>query len=205
VPIKITVDDVNGLYVDNLKQEFRNAQSFKWQNFARPRSSVLTSKSHLDQGLIWADRAVHDPANGVEKRTDGVRARRAPDRERPEGRGEKTIERAIALPAPRRSISHQIARFQQMPGQQRAGEEVFFANAKRFPNQWPVNVGLARAYAMSGDNQKAISYAKKAIAQAPDEGNKKNLENLNHPVEHESRSRRPTERRTSLVPTSGVQ
>ena len=65
-----------------------------------------------------------------------------------------------------------------MQGNNELAKKVFFANAKRFPNQWPVNVGLARAYAMSGDNQKAITYAKKAIAQAPDEGNKKNLENL---------------------------
>jgi len=40
VPIRITVDDMAGLYVENLKQEFRNAQAFEWQNFRKPRSTA---------------------------------------------------------------------------------------------------------------------------------------------------------------------
>ena len=36
VPFKISVDDMAGVYVDNLKLEFRNAQAFEWRNFRRP-------------------------------------------------------------------------------------------------------------------------------------------------------------------------
>jgi len=57
-------------------------------------------------------------------------------------------------------------------------KKIFLMNAKRFPNQWPVNVGLARLHAMSGDNKQAVVYAKKALPQAPDDGNRKNLEGL---------------------------
>ena len=64
VPIKITVDDMPGLYVESLKQEFRNAQAFKWQNFREAAIYCLTSKSHSIRS--WAQRAVSDPANGVE-------------------------------------------------------------------------------------------------------------------------------------------
>ena len=51
-------------------------------------------------------------------------------------------------------------------------------NAKRFPGQWPVNVGLLRAYAATGDRKKAIEHGKLAVAQAPDAANKKNLESM---------------------------
>jgi len=65
VPIQVKVDDMTGVYVANLKEEFRNAQSFKWENFRQAAIYCLTSKSHLDQGLVWAQTAVSDPANGV--------------------------------------------------------------------------------------------------------------------------------------------
>ena len=55
---------------------------------------------------------------------------------------------------------------------------VFQFNAKRFPNQWPVHVGLMRGYAAMGDKKKALEEAKLALAQAPDEGNRKNLQGL---------------------------
>jgi Flp pilus assembly protein TadD len=73
---------------------------------------------------------------------------------------------------------HGFARALQAAGDKEGAKKVFLANAKRFPNQWPVNVGMARSYAMSGDNKNAVVYAKKALAQAPDDANKKNLENL---------------------------
>lgn len=178
VPIRITIDDMPGLYVENLKQEFRNAQAFKWQNFREAAIYCLGAKAHLDQGLVWAQRAVSDPANGVEnlqtlsvlaelQLANGLKAE-----------GEKTMDRALAMPDGTPIDIHGIARLQLTQGNTELAKRIFFMNAKRFPNRWPVNVGLARAYALSGDNKQAIAYATKAIAQAPDEGNKRNLENL---------------------------
>jgi len=45
---------------------------------------------------------------------------------------------------------------------------VFKANAKRFGEQWPTHVGLARGSAATGEKAKALEHAKKARAQAPD-------------------------------------
>lgn len=178
IPIRITVDDMAGLYVENLKQEFRNAQAFEWQNFREAAVYCLTAKSHLDQGLIWAQEAVSRPGNGVENlQTLSVLA----ELQIATGKtaeGEKTMAKALTMPDATPINLHGIARFQQMQGNNELAKRIFLMNAKRFPNQWPVNVGVARAYAISGDNKQAIVYAKKALAQAPDEGNKKNLENL---------------------------
>jgi tetratricopeptide (TPR) repeat protein len=41
-----------------------------------------------------------------------------------------------------------------------------------------VNVGLARGYMAIGDYKKAAEYAQKALVQAPDPVNKKNLESM---------------------------
>lgn len=178
IPIRITVDDMNGLYVANLQQEFRNAQAFKWQTFREAAIFCLTSKSNLEQGLAWAQEAVSRPGTGVENlQTLSVVAELQLALGRKE-EGTKTMERALAMADATPVDIHGIARFQQMQGDPELAKRIFLMNAKRFPNRWPVNVGLARYHAMSGDNKQAIVFAQKALAQAPDEGNKRNLEGL---------------------------
>jgi hypothetical protein len=73
---------------------------------------------------------------------------------------------------------HQAARALQAEGKKDEAVKLYLLNAKRFPNQWPVHVGLMRAYAVTGDTKKALSEAKLAAAQTPDPANKKNLEGL---------------------------
>jgi hypothetical protein len=178
VPIRITVDDANALYVENLKQEFRNAQSFKPDNFREAAIFCLTNKTHLDQGLVWAQNAISGPSGGVESMRNLAVVAELQIANGQKAEGEKTLERALAKQDATPIDIHQVARFQQISGNNELAIKIYQMNAKRFPNQWPVNVGLARACALSGDNAKAVTYAKKAMAQAPDEGNKKNLENL---------------------------
>jgi tetratricopeptide (TPR) repeat protein len=61
-------------------------------------------------------------------------------------------------------------------GNKEEAVRVWELNAKRFPNQWPVNVGLARGYSAMGKYKEALKYAKLALAQAPDDVNRKSLE-----------------------------
>ena len=55
---------------------------------------------------------------------------------------------------------------------------VFQLNASRFGDQWPIHVGLARAFAAKGDTKQALEHAKKALSQAPDAVNKQSLESM---------------------------
>jgi tetratricopeptide (TPR) repeat protein len=87
-----------------------------------------------------------------------------------------------ALPALRRpsppaggDVLHGYARGKLARGEKEGAIEVFELNAKRFPNQWPVHAGLMRAYSAQGKYQDALAEAKLALAQAPDELNKKAL------------------------------
>jgi tetratricopeptide (TPR) repeat protein len=178
VPIKITVDDMKGLYVANLKQEFRNAQAFKWNTYRDAAIYCLVNKTNLDQGLAWAQEAVSRPGAGVRSmQTLSVVA----ELQLAMGKtaeGQKTMDEALALPSATPLDIHGVARFQQMQGDKELAKKYFQLNAKRFPNQWPVNFGMARYYNMMGDNKQAVTYAKKALPQAPDEANRKNIEGM---------------------------
>ena len=66
-----------------------------------------------------------------------------------------------------------------MQGKTAEAMELFKLNAERFgADTWPVTVGMARVYSASGDYKKALEYAKKARAQAPDPLNQGNLDNI---------------------------
>ncbi len=178
VPIRVTVDDWVGLYVNQMRDEFRNAASFRWQTYADAAQFCLDQKKYLDQGLAWAELAVTREFAGVANfRTLSVLAQLQMANGRTAD-GEKSFERALAAGDASPVQVHLYARQLQAAGNEAGAKRIYLANAKRFPNQWPVNVGLARVAAGDGDKTKAIAFARKAIAQAPDESNRKNLEAL---------------------------
>lgn len=89
--------------------------------------------------------------------------------------GKKVMLTAVNHPTATLLTIHQAGRmFQQM---KRPAEalEIFEINAKRHGDVWPVNVGLARGFMGVGNLEKALEYARKAAAQAPDDLNKRNL------------------------------
>lgn len=53
---------------------------------------------------------------------------------------------------------------------------VFEKNYQKNNGQWPTHVGLMRGYSASGNLPKALEHAKLALAQAPDDINRKSLE-----------------------------
>ena len=55
---------------------------------------------------------------------------------------------------------------------------VFQKNFDKNGDKWPTHVGLMRGYSANGDLKKALEHAKIALGQAPDDVNKKNLEDL---------------------------
>jgi len=179
IPINIAVDDMPGLYVAQMQEEFRNAQAFRgWYTWRDAAEYCLVNHTHLDQGMAWAQEAVSRPGTGIENfQTLATLAQLQMETGKKE-EGRKTLDRAIAHPSASPLEIHQMARGLQNAGRNDEARALFLANGKRFPNQWPVNVGLARASAMSGDTKKALSYANKAKAQAPDEQSKRNLEAL---------------------------
>jgi hypothetical protein len=180
VPIAITVDNPNQLWVDNMRTELRGSAGFNWQNWQQAAAFCAQNKINLPEGLKWAERAVSDPtwSGGQENFTtlSTLSLLQAAN-----GRAEesqKTFDKALNHPTAQPILIHQAGRTLIAAGNKEQAMRVFQFNAKRFPNQWPVHVGLMRGYAAMGDKKKALEEGKLALAQAPDEGNRKNLQGL---------------------------
>ena len=180
VPVSITVDDPNQLWVDQMRADLRQSAGFSYQNWQQAADFCAQNKINLAEGLSWAQRAVSDPtwSGGQENFATLATLANLQDLN---GRGEeavKTFDKALNHPTANPIQIHMAARQLMASGKKDQALRVFQLNAKRFPNQWPVHVGLMRGYAATGDKKKALEEARLALAQAPDEGNKKNLQNL---------------------------
>jgi Protein of unknown function (DUF2911) len=179
IPFTVTVDNATQLWVDNMRKDLRGFAGFSWQNWQQAAAFCAQNKSNLPEALKWAERAVSDPFAGGEENfvtlSTLARLQRLNGRE-PEAA--KTFDKAIQHPTAQPLQIHLAARQLLTDGKKQEALQVFQLNAKRFPNQWPVHVGLMRGYSAVGDRKKALEEAKLALAQAPDEPNRKNLQGL---------------------------
>jgi hypothetical protein len=180
IPFSITVDNPNQLWVDNMRTDLRGFAGFYWQSWEQAAAFCATNKINLAEGLRWAERAVSDPtwSGGQENFTTLSTLSRLQALNGQEREAAKTFEKAINHPTADALQIHFAARQLLTDGKKEEALRVFQLNAKRYPNKWPVHMGLMRGYAATGDQKKALEEAKLAIAQAPDEGNRKNIQKL---------------------------
>ena len=180
VPFTVSVDNVNDLWVANMRRDLRGFAGFYWQNWQQAADFCAQNKVNVAEGLKWAERAVSDPtwSGGSENFATLMTLSRLQELNGKTDEAKKTYEKALNHRATTPIDIHQAARQLLTEGKKEEAMRLFQLNAKRFPNEWPVHVGLMRGYAAMGDKKKALLEAKLAIAQAPDPGNKKNLEGL---------------------------
>ena len=172
----VKVPNANDIYVSRLEQELKSATGFNYAAYQNAAQFCVNANTHLDQALVWADTALNPATVGVVNfSTLSTKAMVLSKMNREEEAG-KVMEKALNLPGTTPVEIHFYARQLQAQKKQAEAIKVFEFNAKRFPDQWPVHVGLARTYAAEGDLPKALEHAKKALTQAPDELNRKNLE-----------------------------
>ena len=178
VPVGVAVLNPTALWVANLRDELRGQRGGTSQSWVEAAQYCLREKTNLPEALKWADYAVHAVYVGVENfETLSTLA----DAQAANGLAEeskKTIQAALNHPSATPGELHLYARQLQTQGKTQEAVAVFQLNGKRYPGVWPVNVGLARAAAASGKPKDALKYAKLALAQAPDEGNRANLKNV---------------------------
>ena len=178
VPWAITVDNANDLYVENLRRQLRNAPGFSWEGWQEAARFCLQNKVNLKEALGWAQNAVSLPYVGQE---NFATLTTLADVQAANGRtaeADKTLKKGLEHPTAGPLDLHQYGRQLLAQGEKEKALMVFEANAKKYPNVWPVNVGLARGYAAVGRTKEALKFAKLAVQQAPDEANKKNLQKM---------------------------
>jgi len=178
VPWSISVPNVTGLYVDNLRRELRGPKGFNWEGWQEAAKFCAEKKTNLKEALGWAQSAVSLPFIGQE---NFFTLQTLSDLQRANGLtadAEKSMQRAIDLPGTRPLDVHQYGRSLLLQGEKEKALKVFETNARNHPGVWPVHVGLARGYAAVGRTKEALKHAKLAVAQAPDDLNRKNLQQL---------------------------
>lgn len=174
VPFRISVDNVTDLYLAKIRGELRNRTGFQWANWDAAAQFALRSK-RPKEALEFA-RAAASPDFGQANFRTLYTLADAQEANGMTAEAKATREQAIAHHSASAIELHQAARQLLAKGQKEEAVRVWELNAKRFPNQWPVNVGLARGYSALGRYKDALKYAKLALAQAPDETNRKALE-----------------------------
>src|SRR5687767_8854214 len=65
VPFTIAVDDMPGLYIENMRRELRNMPGFRWQEWNSAAQYCLQQNRNLDEALTWANNASSMPGIGV--------------------------------------------------------------------------------------------------------------------------------------------
>jgi tetratricopeptide (TPR) repeat protein len=176
VPFNLSVDNLPQLYLAEMRRELRGQKGFEWQNWLAASRYALDQKIEPETALRMAKVASQRGFPGQEnfatlslladaQAANNMTAESAATRQ-------KALESSSATPLD----LHMYGRQLQQQGKKTEALAVFELNAKKHPNEWPVNVGLARGYSAVGRYKDALKYAKLALAQAPDENNKRNLQ-----------------------------
>lgn len=174
VPFTISVDDPASLHIAQIRNELRNADGFYWTNWLSAAQYALSARRN-DDALFFAQEAVARPFSGQENfQTLSVLAM-AQEASGKSAEAAATRERAINHRTAGPLEIHQYGRILLTQGKKDDALRVWKLNAKRHPNAWPVNVGLARGYSAVGQYKDALKYAKLALAQAPDDINRTSL------------------------------
>lgn len=178
LPFTIEIPNVHKLYMAQLKEDLTGQKGFSWVNLTTAANYAVQNGQDLDQALAWAEAAVSQPFVGQANfATLSTKANvlRAMEKEE---EADETMQAALELPGTSVFQIHQYGRQLIGMGKAEAAMEVFEYNAERFPDTWPINVGLARGYSAIGEYKKALKHAELALEKAPDDLNRNSLTNM---------------------------
>jgi len=174
LPLKITVPNLNADYLAQMRDELNNAAGFDYRNYDAAAQFAITNKMALKDALAWAQTAARNTFPGQENFDTLTTLADAQEANGMTAEAATTRQKATAMAS---AIQlHMYARQLLTQGKKQEALAAWELNAKKHPNEWPVNVGLARGLSAMGRYKEALKYAKLAVAQAPDENNKKSLQ-----------------------------
>ena len=176
VPFTISVDDMPSLYIDNMRRELRNFPGFRWQEWNSAAQYCVQQNRNLEEALTWAENAISIPGVGQSNFTTFSTKAQILEKLSRKAEAASVMSAAMELPNALPIEIHQYGRRLLAQGDAKEALAVFQKNAKRFGDAWPVHVGLARGYSAAGDYKTALKHAELALTQAPDDLNRKSLQ-----------------------------
>ncbi len=174
LPFKVEVD-LEKTQMESIVRELRSEKGFNSKALNQAAQYTLDHHMHLDKGLTWANESISGPFGEVNFTNASTKAGIL---EKMGKQAEADATMKSALPAATMLELHNYARRLIAAKKAKEALEIFQMNYNKNPNVYTTNIGLARGYSALGDYKKALDYAKKGLAQAPDELNKNNVAQL---------------------------
>jgi len=172
VPFKVEVD-VDNIVLNRIREQLTGRQGFTPALILTATQYCFTKNINLEEALVWSRRAID--GNGGQKTyitlrnlaTAYEKLNRLPE-------ADSTMAEALTIA----TANQYTAYGRQLIAQKRNDKalEVFIASQKRYGDMFGVNSGLVNGYSAKGDFKNAIKYAEKAMAQAPNDAVKKQVE-----------------------------
>ena len=172
VPFKVDVD-VDNIVLARLREELTSRKGFTPALILTATQYCFNKNINLEEALVWSKRAID--GQGGQKTyitlrnlaTAYEKLNRIPE-------ADSTMAEALTI-----ATANQYTAYGRLLITQKRVDkamEVFTGSQKRYGDLYVVNNGLMSGYSAKGDFKKAIMYAEKALAKAPNDAAKKQLE-----------------------------
>ncbi|HVV54030.1 MAG TPA: DUF2911 domain-containing protein [Mucilaginibacter sp.] len=169
IPFRIDVDVV-GTQLASFRRELRSEKGFSWEAWDQAAQYCAQNKVNLDEALLWTDTATSVNFGGDKSFTAWSTKAMVLQAMGKDQESADVMKKAYPYGNMNELYFYARGLTRMKKGQQ-ALEAFKFAYDK-YPNQFLTNAGMARGYSAVGDYKKALTYALKAQAQAPDPANK---------------------------------
>ncbi len=173
IPFKVEVD-ITSTTLASIRSQLSGAMGFDPPSLQAAAAWCLNNNVNFEEALQWITVAVDPSLGGVN--TFAALSTKAGLLNKLNRKAEADQAMALALDNASALEMHGYGR--QLLAEKKVKEAmaIFERNYKKHKGAWPTNGGLMRGYSAMGDYKKALEYAKLALAQAPNELNKKALE-----------------------------
>lgn len=175
IPFKVEVD-LNKQQLESFRQELRTDKGFTWASWQQAANYCLNNNVNLEEGLSWARASIQAPfvgeANFATLSTEAGLLRKLGQ----DAAADSAMQKAMAMGNMQQL--HNYARQLLQQHQNKQAFAVFKKNYDKNPDVFTTNMGMARGYSAVNDYKEALKYAQKALAQAPDPGNKTSVEEM---------------------------
>ena len=174
VAFKIEAPNVNELYVAHMREDLLSWPGFNYQNWQTAAQFCADHKINLEEALVWADKAIHEPFRGatfgVEDFSTLTTKASVLDAMGRRVEADAVMDRALDLPGTQMIYAHSYGVRLLRANRPDRALKVFRQNQQRHPEEkfWTY-YGLARAYTAIGDKPNAIENWQTAIANVPEE------------------------------------
>jgi tetratricopeptide (TPR) repeat protein len=172
VPFRVDVD-VDHIVLARLREQVTSQKGFNSNNMLQAAQYCLNKNINLEEALQWSIRAI----NGFQGQKSFITLRNlanAYDKLNRTQQADSTMDEALLVA----TANQYTAYGRQLISQKRTDKamDVFKASEKRYGDMFGVNNGLMSGYSAKGDFKNAIKHAEKAMAQAPNDAFKRQVE-----------------------------